>query len=155
MAASKRKGDIKQGGNPVGGIRAGGDPDSIMSCHPSWNFSMCDSDGAWAFCQKRLSDTFWTTVFPKLKDFESMTWSEIIVKANKQNHSIDVDSLNKVAQDKLAKLHIEAESLLSLRLRGTIRLYGFMVGPVYSILWYDDDHGDNNTCVCRSSLKHT
>ncbi len=84
-----------------------------------------------------------------------MTWSEIIVKANKQNHSIDVDSLNKVAQDKLAKLHIEAESLLSLRLRGTIRLYGFMVGPVYSILWYDDDHGDNNTCVCRSSLKHT
>lgn len=21
--------------------------------------------------------------------------------------------------------------------------------------WYDDDHGDNNKCVCRSRLKHT
>lgn len=165
MAGSKGKGTIKQGGNPSSeirtggnptrGIRRGGDPDSIMDCHPSWNFLSCDSDGAWAFCRDRLTDVFWTHIFPKLREWESMTWSQIKIDGKKQNHSIEIASLNKVARDKLVQLHVEAESLLSLRLGSTIRLYGFLVGAVYNILWYDDDHGDNDTCVCRSELKHT
>ncbi|CUP62134.1 Uncharacterized phage-associated protein [Anaerostipes hadrus] len=32
---------------------------------------------------------------------------------------------------------------------------GYMVEKVFNILWYDDNHGDNNRCVCRSYLKHT
>ena len=84
-----------------------------------------------------------------------MTWSQIAIDGKKQNHSINVDSLNKAARDKLAELHIEAESLLSLRLGGTTRIYGFLAGPVYNILWYDDTHGDNDKCVCRSKLKYT
>lgn len=155
MAASKKKGVIKQGGNPLGGIRTGGDPDSIMSFHPSWNFCSCDPDGRWAFCQERLGSIFWTTIFPKLQELEKMTWGEITLKAKKQNHSIDLEDLNKDARDKLIQLHIEAESLLSLRFGGTLRLYGFMVGAVYNILWYDDNHGDNSSCVCRSTLKHS
>ena len=165
MAASKRKTPIKQGGNPSGGIqtggnptrgiRTGGNPDSIMSYHPSWKFISCDSDGTWAFCQERLTDVFWTKIFPKIQEWESMTWNQITIVGKKQNHSIEVNSLNKCAQDKLAQLQIEEESLLSLRLEGSVRLYGFLVGPVYNILWYDDNHGDNETCVCRSTLKHT
>lgn len=63
--------------------------------------------------------------------------------------------MNKVAQDRLFEKRIEAESLISLRLTGTHRLYGYMTGRVFNILWYDDDHGDNAECVCRSRLKHT
>lgn len=153
MAASKRKGEIKQGGHPTGGIHTGANPDSIMECHPSWKFVSCDQDGAWAFSQARLTETFWTNILPKLREFESMKWSQITIEAKKQHHSIDVDFLNKVARDRLDQLKIEAESLLSLRLGGTLRLYGFMVGSAYNILWYDDDHGDNTTCVCRSKKK--
>ena len=78
-----------------------------------------------------------------------------MVTANKQNHSLNLKDLNKVAQDRLISMYIEAESLISLRITGTHRLYGYMVGRVFTILWYDDNHGDNEKCVCRSHLKHT
>lgn len=58
------------------------------------------------------------------------------------------------AQDRLASKYIEAEALISLRLTGNHRLYGYMTGRVFNVLWYDDNHGDNNDCVCRSYLKH-
>lgn len=38
---------------------------------------------------------------------------------------------------------------------GISKIYGYMTGRVFNVLWYDDDHGDNSTCVCRSHLKHT
>lgn len=155
MAGSKKSKEIKQTSKPTGGIRVGGDPDSIMGCHPSWGFITCDQDGAWAFSHDRLGEVFWTDIFPKLRELESMTWGQITINAKKQNHSMNIDSLNKVARDRLIQLHIEAESILSLRLGGTLRLYGFMVGSAYNILWYDDDHGDNDTCVCRSNLRYT
>jgi len=156
MADSKHtKGKIKQGGTPSKGIRLIENPDSIMEDSPSWAFAACDMDGTWGFCKKRLEQEFWTKIFPKLRELETMTWGDILIKAKKQNHSIELGDLNKTARDRLVELRIEAESLFSLRLSGNIRLYGFMVGAVYNILWYDKDHGDNDSCVCRSKLKHT
>lgn len=55
----------------------------------------------------------------------------------------------------MAERYIEAEALISLRMTGNHRLYGYMSGRVFNIIWYDDDHGDNDTCVCRSFKKHT
>ncbi len=102
-----------------------------------------------------MGSLFWTEILPRLKSLESQTWSEILVRDKKQNHSLDLSELNKVAQDRLASKYIEAESLISLRVTGSHRLYGYMTGRVFNVLWYDDDHGDNSTCVCRSRLKHT
>lgn len=73
----------------------------------------------------------------------------------KSNHSIEVKKLNKIASDRLEQLYIEAEALLSLRLTGTHRIYGYMNGAVFNILWIDLMHGDNEQCVCRSHKKHT
>ena len=164
MADSKRisrggdpKTSIRQGGNPSSGIKQGGDPDSIMREHPSWRLASCDTEPSvrWSFHENRLSHEFWITILPKLQDFESMTWSEIFIAAKKQNHGADTAELNKSARDRLAALHIEEEALHSLRLGGQLRIYGFLTGSVYNILWYDDDHGDNSTCVYRSRKKHT
>ena len=164
MAGSKRikcgcapKSEVRQGGTPSPGIRLGGDPDSIMKEHPSWRLASCDTEptSRWSFHEPRLSHDFWTTIFPKLQDFERMTWSDIFISAKKHNHAIDVASLNKSARDRFSELCIEAEAIHSLRLGGTIRLYGFLTGPIYNILRYDNDHGDNSTCVCRSAKKHT
>ena len=78
-----------------------------------------------------------------------------MVNAKKQNHTIEVKKLNKMAINRLIELHVEAESLVSLRLTGTHRIYGHMTGAIFNILWVDLDHGDNSTCVCRSNKKHT
>jgi len=155
MAASKRNKQIKQKqipkGNVIGQV---GNPDQYYSENPAWSFSNIDQD-MWSFTQQHIGDFIWTEILPRLKSLETQTWSEILVRDKKMNHSINVYELNKTAQDRLTEKYIEAESLISLRITGNHRLYGYMSGRVFNILWYDDDHGDNNTCVCRSYLKHT
>ena len=109
----------------------------------------------WAFTKDAVGDLFWQEILPHLQALESQKWQDILLTAKKQNHSIVMDELNKVARDRLDELKIEAESIISLRLTGTHRLYGYMVGSVFNILWFDQNHGDNKDCVCRSYLKHT
>lgn len=123
----------------------------------SWSFALCDRDPScrWSFCKERLSDCFWDVILPKLRDFESMTVSDIFISAKKQNHGINVNKLSRDAVSRLADMKIEAEAVHSLRLGGKLRLYGILDGSVYSIIWYDDDHGDNQTCVCCSTMLHT
>lgn len=130
------------------------DPKAFYSEHPSWNFHTCDNE-YWAFTQEAVGDMLWQEILPHLQELEKLEWQEIVLQAKKQNHSIEPNGLNKVARDRLDELNIEAESLISLRLNGTHRLYGFLVGSVFSILWFDQDYGDNKDCVCRSYLKHT
>ena len=155
MAGSKRKKEVKQREVPSGKhIAQGGDPERDYSEKPAWTFANSDQE-MWAFSQERLGELFWTEILLRLKALETKTWSEILVHDKKQNHSLDLDKLNRVAQDRLASKYIEAESLISLRITGNHRLYGYMTGRVFNVLWYDDDHGDNSTCVCRSHLKHT
>lgn len=129
-------------------------PNQYYMEKPAWCFVNSDQEN-WAFTKEHIGELIWTEILPRLKSLETQTWSEILVKNKKQNHSIDIRELNKTAQNRLAGRYIEAEFLISLRLTGNHRIYGYMTGKVFNILWYDDDHGDNNTCVCRSCLKHT
>lgn len=155
MAGSKKNKQIKQKETPKGkSIAQGGNPEQYYIENPAWSFANSDQD-MWCFTQEHIGELIWTEILPRLKALESQTWSEILVRDKKQNHSINVEDLNKVAQDRLAAKYIEAESLISLRVTGNHRLYGYMTGRVFNVLWYDDDHGDNKTCVCRSHLKHT
>ncbi len=156
MAGSKRK-VVRQKGTPKTGIQIAKDPDYFYKKKPSWAFLKCDIDKniQWSFYKKRLINEFWDVIFPKLREFESMTWEQILIDGKKQNHGIIPNNLNKCARDRLCELHIEAEAIYSLRLGGSLRIYGYIENSTYYILWYDDNHGDNDTCVCRSFLKHT
>lgn len=154
MAGSKKDKKIKQKEIPKGrSIAQGGDPEQYYSENPAWTFANADQE-MWAFSQEHIGEQIWTEILPRLKALETQTWSEILLRDKKQNHSLDMNDLNKVAQDRLASKYIEAESLISLRVKGNRRLYGYMIGRVFNVLWYDD-HGDNDPCVCRSHLKHT
>ncbi len=155
MAGSKKKKEIKQLEFPIGKhIAQGGDPERYYSEHPAWTFASSDQE-MWAFSQKHIGKAIWEEILPFLQSLETQTWSEILVRNKKKNHSIVVEELSKTAQDRLVTRFIEAESLISLHITGTHRLYGYMTGRVFNVLWYDDDHGDNEKCVCRSHLKHT
>lgn len=154
MAASKKK-KIIQKEIPVGRkIEQSENPDKYYAENPAWAFVNIDND-MWAFTKENIDDSIWTEIIPFLKSLESQTWNEILIRDKKKNHSIQVKDLNKIAQERLIMRFIEAESLISLRITGKHRLYGYMTGRAYNILWYDDNHGDNETCVCKSNLKHT
>lgn len=155
MAGSKKDKRIIQKEFPKGkSIVQGGNPSQYYSQNPAWTFANSDQD-MWAFSKEHVGEMIWTEIIPRLRALETQTWSEILVRDKKQNHSLDLNDLNRVAQDRLITRYIEAESLISLRVTGTHRLYGYMTGRVFNILWYDDEHGDNSKCVCRSHLKHT
>lgn len=155
MADYKRKKEVKQKEFPKERfIAQGGDPERYYSENPAWAFASSDQE-MWTISREHLGDLFWTEFLPRLRSLETQTWSEILIKNKKNNHSLEPDKLNKVAQDRLVARFIEPESVISLRITGTHRLYGYMTGRVFNILWYDDHHGDNNTCVCRARMKHT
>ena len=115
-------------------------PEHFYSQHPAWAFASADQD-LWAFSKGNVEELFWTEILPR-------------VKGKKQNHSPDPSQLNRKARERLAEKYIEAESLVSLKITGTYRLYGYLFGNGFNILWFDGSHGDSCTCVCRSHLKH-
>lgn len=153
MADSKKR--IKRAREPEENhISQGGNPEQYYSEHPSWNFSSCDKKN-WSLYSEETRSIFWREILPHFQALETQTWKDILIGAKKQNHSVQVKDLNKIASDRLVELYIEAESLVSLRLTATHRIYGYMKGAVFNILWIDLEHGDNAACVCRSHKKHT
>lgn len=136
-------------------VRQREDPDKYLNYNPSWIFNQSDKDGAWGINKENLVDKMWSDIIPRLKNFETMTWSDILISAKVQNHSIPINQLNKVAKDRLKKLNILDDEIVSLRVDAKTRIYGFIYGAKFKILWCDFNHGNNNECVCKSTLKHT
>lgn len=120
----------------------------------SWGFSSCDEQN-WPVIDPNNINFFLMEVLPHLKTLENLTWNAVFMGNPKGNHSIATEQLNKVARYRLDDLCIEAESVRVLHLTGNHCLYGITVNSVFYLLWYDRDHGDNSTCVCRSKKKHT
>lgn len=121
-------------------------PDSYFDWTPSWSFSKCDLEHEkWSL---KKSDIF-SEIIPKLISFEKRKWSDI-VSDNKHNHWIGCEKLSREAQKRLDEIKIYYESLFSLRLNGTLRLFGYIENGIFYIIWYDPDHE-----VCPASKKHT
>lgn len=80
------------------------------------------------------------TIRTRLAHFESMTWSEILVRAKKQNHSIQVGSLCTPAQRRLETMRLILDEVVSLRLSGRERVWGYLENGVLVLLWWDPEH---------------
>ncbi|HEV7503942.1 MAG TPA: hypothetical protein VGS07_03445 [Thermoanaerobaculia bacterium] len=76
----------------------------------------------------------------RLAHFESMTWTEILVQAKKQNHSIRVEDICSTAQQRLEALGLLLDDVVSLRLSGRERVYGYLENGVLILLWWDPLH---------------
>ena len=132
------------------------DTDGFYRHKPAWNFHTCiPTVERWRFDQDHVGTLLWSEIIPFFVSLETKTWQEILITNKKQNHSISVSDLHNEAAKCLEALQIDTEQIISLRLNGTHRIYGYIEGHTFCLLWFDLDHGDNDTCVCRSYLKHT
>lgn len=130
-------------------------PEKYYNSHPSWSFSMRDKEN-WPFSKEKIGEKIWDEIIPRLEGLESQTWNEVLQQNKKKNHSLsDSSNWNSVAKKILENINIERESIISLTISGKCRLYGYIDHAVFKILWYDDNHGDNSSCVYRSHKKHT
>ena len=102
--------------------------------------------GAGALRQPRSGGT---DILPKLRDFESMTWAEIMRAAGgrargSNSHFVEVRNLTGHAKQRLAEIgQDDVSELFSLRLSATVRIYGIRDRRALKLLWYDPHHGAN------------
>jgi hypothetical protein len=115
--------------------------------NPSWQIRFIDHDGLWSWSNVD-KETLLNEILPKLKDFETMYWKEIL---NRNNHEVSINQISKEAQKRLHELQQDdIENLVSLRLTGPKRIWGIKSGNTLKLLWWDPEH-----TVYPSNLKHT
>jgi hypothetical protein len=115
--------------------------------NPVWHIGLLDTSGPWGW-NKVEKAFFFSEIFPKIKNFETMVWSEIL---NRNNHEVLVSQISKKAQKRLEEIKLDdVDQLVSLRLMGEQRLWGIKVSNILKILWWDPNHE-----VYPSKLKHT
>lgn len=130
--------------------RIAADPSDTNRLTPVWSIAIFDLDGPWGRDRIEQSDALWTDIFPKLKNYESMTWADIL-KDKHRNHSVTLDRLIKAARQRLDELkQNDLDELFRLRLSGEQRVWGIRDGRVFKILWWDPNHE-----ICPAALKHT
>ena len=94
-----------------------------------WAFRTADLEGPWGW-RSAAAKVWWTEIPPKLRNFESMTWAEIMLAADgrakgNNSHFVEVRNLTKDAKDRLKeKGQNDVSELFSLRLSSTVRIYG-------------------------------
>ncbi|MEV5955071.1 hypothetical protein AB0M11_15095 [Streptomyces sp. NPDC051987] len=90
-------------------------------------------------------------VLRKLADFETMTLNDLRTQPGRFTEYELPSGLCKEALARLSALgHDGMTRIQRFRFTGTQRLYGFLDGNVFHVLWWDPKHE-----VYPSSLKHT
>ena len=133
-------------------VRLERDPSSNDRETIVWGFRIVDKEGNWGW-RTVAARVWWDEILPKLQDFESMTWTEVMQasggKARGTNsHPVRVEKLTQQAKLRLAEIGQEDVSeLFSLRLTATTRIYGIRDRRALRLLWYDPYHGTNAQAV--------
>jgi len=77
-----------------------------------------------------------------------MRWDEIKLQGS---HELPITDLSQDACRRLVSIKCDdTDTLISLRLKGKVRIYGIKQGGHVVVLWWDPEHR-----VCPSQKKHT
>lgn len=115
-----------------------------------WRFCHVDHDGPWGFGKVDAQMLQW--LLERLARFESMTMNELFHSGGYPGADYDVATIpNAAALDRLEEIGLsDMTKIHRLRLKGEARLYGFLNGHVFHVVWWDPNHE-----VWPSRLKHT
>lgn len=115
------------------------DPDAYMKNNPSWRISMLEVQDPYGW--HRVDENTLHNIRIKLRDFESMTWNEILVRDRSRNHRINKIRLSDDAKKRLKQLNQDdIDELVSLHLTGIKRVWGIWDKGVLKLLWWDPYH---------------
>lgn len=115
--------------------------------NPVWQIGSIDIDGPFGWGELETQFII-SEILPKVQDFETMKWSEIL---GRNNHEVDISDFSKEAQKRLQEIGLnDIEKMVSLRLTGPKRLWGIKLQNTMRVLWWDPNHE-----VCPSQKKHT
>lgn len=114
-------------------------PEKFWKEKPSWRISMLEMCAPFGW--HKIDRTALDSIRQKLGHFESMTWNDILIKGNKQNHRVSRNKLSRDAQQRLEILkQDDIDELVSLHLSGKERIWGILESDVLRLLWWDPNH---------------
>ncbi len=58
----------------------------------------------------------------------------------KYNHSINIGTITSAARQRLDAIGLGLDEVVSLRLSGAERVFGYLDNGVFVLLWWDPDH---------------
>ncbi|OMC47367.1 hypothetical protein A5742_24450 [Mycolicibacterium fortuitum] len=96
---------------------------------------------AWDLTPKDIAD-----LLKLLEELSRLTWREVKAmttggrEGHKKHHDQPVSSICTQAQQRLGELQVDVERVFRLRHGSAIRIWGYLAGPVFRILWYDREH---------------
>ncbi len=106
---------------------------------PAWRISLLEMIDPFGW--HVISSDIAHQVRMRLSNFESLTWKQILYQGGYRNHFIGTNRICKQAKDRLAALHQDdIDSVMSLGITQTGRVFGIMEHNVLKILWWDPDH---------------
>ncbi|RFZ48243.1 hypothetical protein MSS2_04759 [Mycobacterium marinum] len=120
-------------------------PEGIDHQQFSWSAAEVDHEytGAWAW---KLSAKDVADLLKLLEETSRLTWREVKAlrtggrRSRALHHDQSVKSICTAAQQRLAQLEIDVEHVFRLRHGSAIRIWGYLAGSVFRILWYDREH---------------
>jgi|SRR5689334_19330 len=104
-----------------------------------WRFEHVDHEGRWGFCA--MDPAVWPEVMKKMTECESMTVREL---RNTWRLFKEYDlpgGLCREAWDRLVAMKRDDQTKIQrLEFTGTQRLYGFLEGNIFHVVWWDPNH---------------
>ena len=112
-----------------------------------WQMSHIDEASEWGW-DKIDCPYFLRNMWKKMRNFETMTWAQIL---GSTHHTIPVNDIISPAQKRLQQLgHDDHEELVSFHISGKQRIWGIRSGFNSFPLWWDPEHR-----ICPSRKRHT
>lgn len=102
-----------------------------------WKVTEIDDNSQWGWNQITCPD-FLRNIWDKMRNFETMTWSEIL---GRNHHAIAVNDIIKPAKNRLEQLgHDDQVELVSFHITGRQRIWAIRSGEQAFLLWWDPNH---------------
>jgi hypothetical protein len=123
-----------------------GDPSSLLPSSRNsddricWRFTHLDDEGPWGLAP--LDHARVLGLLAEMVKFESQTINELFHRGEWPGKCHDVESLpNKTARDRLEAMGLpDMTKIWKLRIGGPGRLWGFLIGNVFHVVWWDPEH---------------
>lgn len=118
------------------------DPDAFLQQCPTWRFGLLEMAPPYGCDELSLEDA--TEIRQRLAAFESMMWQEILFSPNvgkQPNHHMPVADITcEKAIMRLQEIAPDVDTLMSLRVNKTARIWGIMSGSVCQLVFWDPEH---------------
>ncbi|WP_432091845.1 hypothetical protein [Streptomyces sp. NRRL F-5630] len=130
----------------VSGTKSTGDPAALLPSSGTsqericYRFSHLDIEGPWGL--KSLDHDRLMVLLKDMAKFESQTINELFYTGEWPGKSHDVATLpTRLARERLDEIGLpDMTKIWKLRIGGPGRLWGFLVGNVFHVVWWDPFH---------------